>query len=239
MIPRSLKRFVPRPVLRAYEHELAKETHINRALAAFGGQATYMEIGVRDGDCIRQIRAARKIAVDPAPVGPERITSDGTELHALTSDDFFAGAAPAELPPESVHVALVDGLHEFHQALRDVLNLEPYMARGGTIFIHDCNPPTQRHAENPNGPWNGDVWKVPYFLRRFRPDLECHTLDCDWGLGIVTGFSGRSFTPRPADVEMTAALGYAVLAADRKNVLGLRSPLSRTRVFRMAMFRGA
>lgn len=239
MIPRLLKHFVPRSVLRAYEHELAKETHINRALAAFGGPATYVEIGVRDGGCIRRIRASRKIAIDPAPIGPQEISSDGTEIHAVTSDDFFAGAAPAELPPESVHVALVDGLHEFRQALRDVLNLEPYMARGGWIFIHDCNPLTQRHAEDPNGPWNGDVWKVPYFLRRFRPDLECHTLDCDWGLGIVTGFSGQSVAPRPEDVEMTAALGYAVLDAGRKQILGLRSPLSAFPYFRLGMFRDA
>ncbi|WP_354694225.1 class I SAM-dependent methyltransferase [Elongatibacter sediminis] len=72
---------------------------------------------------------------------------------------------------------MVDGLHEFNQALRDVLHLEPHMARDGVIFVHDCNLSTRRHEQDMKGPWNGDVWKVYYFLSCFCANLQFFTLD--------------------------------------------------------------
>lgn len=222
----TLKRFAPSFVHRAYEHELHKETHINRALRHRRGPTTYVEIGVRDGACIRQIEADRKMAVDPAPVDPDRIASDGTEVYQVTSDAFFESDAPGQLAGSRVDVALADGLHEFRQTLRDVLNLERHMAADGVVFVHDCNPPTRRHAEEINGPWNGDVWKVAYYLHAHRPDLRMVTLDCDWGLGVITGFDSAAPTPDPAAIEEVAALDYSVLEADREKILDLRSPLA-------------
>lgn len=222
---RRLKSLTPDFLLRAYERELEKERHINRALGTFSGPRVYVEIGVRDGACIRQIRSERKLAIDPAPISPSDLEKDGASVFRMTSDQFFESAAPSELAPGGVHVALADGLHEFRQTLRDVLNLERYMHPRGFIFIHDCNPPTRRHAEDMHGPWNGDVWKVQHYLRKFRRDLTCFTLDCDWGLGIVSGFSRTHASPRDEDVESVAALDYEVLARDREEILGLKSPL--------------
>jgi hypothetical protein len=146
-------------------------------------------------------------------------------LHKQTSDDYFRDTAGAEFLNREVHVALVDGLHEFRQALRDVFNLEPYMARDGVIFIHDCNPPTRENTENVNGPWNGDVWKVALYLRLHRPDMKFFTLDCDWGLGVVSGFSKDAPTPEGRNIEQIAALDYDDLARNRSQFLNLRSPL--------------
>lgn len=222
-----LKSILPPFVMRAYERQLFKETHINRALRSFREETEYVEIGVRDGACIRQIGATRKYAVDPAPVDRQAIESDGTRMFELTSDRFFEEEAPDLFTERRVHVALVDGLHEFRQALRDVLNLERYMAGGGVVFIHDCNPLTRRHTESLDGPWNGDVWKVAYFLNRHRPDLDFHTLDCDWGLGVLSGFTPGEAPPLDADlVDEIAALDYDVLAQNRSEILDLRSPIN-------------
>lgn len=225
MIPPALKKLAPDIVIRAYENELRKETHINRALKRFGENTLYVEIGVRDGECIRQIRAQSRYAVDPAPLEPAGPNWNGVRLFPVTSDEFFDRHAGEAIGRKRVHVALADGLHEFRQTLRDVLNLERYMHAAGTVFIHDCNPPTRAHAENRNGPWNGDVWKVAYYLQEFRPDLSYVTLDCDWGLGVVSGFSTNPPVPDSETVASVASLDYEFLEKNRKRVLNLKSPL--------------
>jgi hypothetical protein len=224
-VRKIVKTLLPGPVLRRIEREYSKETHINRALSRFPGETTYVEIGVRYGECIRQIKASKRIAIDPAPLPPDGPVWNGVELRKQRSDDYFHEVAPDELASRLVNVALADGFHEFRQTLRDVLNLEPFMSPRGVVYIHDCNPPTRLHAEDMNGQWNGDVWKVAYYLRNFRPDLKYFTLDCDWGLGVVSGFSRKPPAPNEREVERVAALDYEVLASDRKRILNLKSPL--------------
>ena len=221
----TIKRILPRSVMQAYEAECRKETHINRALSLFGQDTTYIEIGVRDGVCIHQINAKRKAAVDPAPVDPDFIESDGTVLFQTTSDQYFESDAAAWLDGRKVDVAFVDGLHEFKQALRDVLHLEPLMAEKGIIFIHDCNPLTCRHEQDMNFTWNGDVWKVPHYLSLHRPDLKYFTLDCDWGLGVLTNFSNASSVPDAQGIDQVKKLDYSVLEENRRAILKLHNPV--------------
>lgn len=225
MIKQTIKRLLPRPIMQVYEAECRKETHINRALSISGKDTTYIEIGVRDGACIHQINASHKAAVDPAPVDAVFIESDGTKMFQTTSDQFFEADATAWINGRKVDVAFVDGLHEFEQALRDLLNLEPLMSEKGIIFVHDCNPITRRHEQDKNFTWNGDVWKVGYYLRNHRPDLQFFTLDCDWGLGVVTGFSEMPHEPNQDIIAEVKNLDYSVLEEDRKSILGLRNPL--------------
>ena len=78
------------------------------------------------------------------------------------------------------------------------------MSPRGVIYIHDCNPPTRGHAEGLERDWNGDVWKVAYYLRHFRTDLKYFTLDCDWGLGVVS-----EFTRNPPAPNITATTSVA------------------------------
>ena len=139
-----------------------KEAHINRALKHLNGH-TYFEIGVRDGGCFNRIVADLKVAVDPAPIKFGSNLASGELFFKTTSDNFFAEHAGKIFNRQRVDVALIDGLHEFSQCLRDVLNLEQFMAPKGLIFIHDLNPPTRKHSEIADGgEWNGDVWKVAY-----------------------------------------------------------------------------
>jgi SAM-dependent methyltransferase len=211
-------------LFRSLRAELHKESHINRALRALDGQ-TYVEIGVANGTCFRQIQAPRKIGVDPGAPSFGHDLAAGESFFRVTSDDFFVRHAPALPGTDGVDVALVDGYHEFTQALRDVLNLERYMKPGGVIFIHDCNPPTRQHVEVREGDcWTGDVWKVVHYLREQRRDLDCCTLDLDWGVGVVTGFRRGHVPPPPAaaDLERYRLLDYDVLRRNRRRILGLR-----------------
>lgn len=101
------------------------------------------------------------------------------------------------------------------------------MSRRGVVFIHDCNPPTRKHAGvRDDARWTGDVWKVAYYIREYRPDLSFFTLNCDWGLGVLTGFqSPYAGPPSPEILETCKSLDYEVLAQNRKHILRLRSPL--------------
>ena len=87
-----------------------KETHINRALRSLGSN-TYVEIGVCDGGCFRQIQARRKFAIDPVLAGAGK-PSIGEQFFEMESDAFFKSHAAVLFRKSRVDVALVDGLHE-------------------------------------------------------------------------------------------------------------------------------
>lgn len=147
----------------------------------------------------------------------------GEQFFETTSDEFFDNHAPAVLAAKSVHVALIDGLHEFRQVLRDLTNLERYMRRDGVAILDDCNPRNAKKASDKpiGGAWNGDVWKVPAYLLVERPDLEVATIDADQGIGLVTGFEGVSTPWDEVVIERYKALPYEYVAADRARVLNL------------------
>ena len=154
---------------------------INRIIEG-KGYTNYLEIGVRDGECFRNICCENKTGVDPAPA------SDHT-THVMTSDTFFENLeADAKFD-----IVFIDGLHLDHQVDKDIRNSLEHLSEGGTIVLHDCNPPTKFHAgESPvftapaNGEWNGTVYLSLIKLRLYRNDLKLVTVNSDWGVGILT-----------------------------------------------------
>lgn len=214
-----------RPLRRRLAPGRFKETYVNRALARYERPTLYLEIGVREGESFRLANADAKIGIDPERMPSMTTLEPGETFFETTSDGFFAEHAPRVLEPESVHVALVDGLHEFRQVLRDLTNLEPYMRRDGVIILDDCNPPSaERGAETPmGGAWNGDVWKLPALLVAERRDLRVMTLDADEGVGVVTGFGSPNAVEKSV-VDRYKALPYEHLDSDRTRVLNLVPP---------------
>lgn len=213
-----------RPIRRRVTPGAFKEHYLNSALSD-RGSSTYLEIGVRWGESLRAVRASRKIGVDPVRHPAVASLRAGEEFHECTSDVFFRDVAPEVLEIGSVNAALIDGLHEFGQALRDLINIEPYMTRDGLIVLDDCNPPTEELAvDTPTGgAWNGDVWRVMALVRREMPDLQALTLDRDQGVGLIWGFSGRG-SPRvfePGVVERYKSLPFSELRSDRRSMIGL------------------
>jgi SAM-dependent methyltransferase len=214
-----------RPLRRLLTPRQFKETYTNEFLAD-RPNATYVEIGVQTGESFRTIRAARKLGVDPSRHPAMRSLRPGEEFFEQSSDDFFADDAARVLRLGAVDVALVDGLHEFRQALRDVLNLERFMRPDGLIVIDDCNPTSRERAVDTfqPGSWNGDVWKVVALLRRERPDLRTITVNADQGIGLVTGFRGKTVRPDANTIDQYKELGYDLLERERQDILGMVKP---------------
>jgi hypothetical protein len=101
-----------------------------------------------------------------------------------TSDAFFASNM------ERFDLVFLDGLHEFQQTLRDVLNALDILNEGGLIVIDDSVPidefsaiPDQSEAlarrlksGSNRRDWNGDVFKAVAFLASRPADVGLVTL---------------------------------------------------------------
>ena len=149
--------------------------------------ASYLEIGTFDFECFDRVDCPQKTCVDPRP-------SARPYTYNLTSDSFFA------LNRDTFDLVFIDGLHTAEQVDRDIGNALRLLNEGGTMVLHDANPPTEHHAREcqdevrtPAGyAWNGTVWKALWKLRRTRDDLVLYTVDADWGCAVLRrGASSR------------------------------------------------
>jgi len=200
---------------------------------------TYLEIGVFRGRVFFSVPAQNKIAVDPefrfttfqkAKKVFRRFSNLWAKLYEETSDDFFINDAPKLFQKSKVDVCLVDGMHEYQFALRDIENSLKFLQKGGVILVHDCNPVTKEASVNFEEyknrgcvrDWNGDVWKAIVHLRSLRDDINVFVLDCDQGLGIVT--FGKPENQLRFTREDIAALTYEQLNENRKEWLNLKEP---------------
>ena len=162
---------------------------------------SYLEIGVRfKRDCFDHVQCAQKTSVDPSATD----TYDFT----MTSDEFFAQNK------NSFDLVFIDGWHAAEQVIKDVNNALDCLSNNGTIVMHDCSPPDEGHTSLS---LCGTVWKVIYWLRANRPDLIVHTVDDDYGVGIVRRGAGQ-LTP-----DFNLFFDYGVMAHRRQESLGLIS----------------
>jgi len=207
---------------------------------------TYLEIGVQTGAIISKVVCPRKIGVDPEFLFTWQtkvkrlIGMYKFETYELTSDDFFTTKA-AKVLEKGVDVVLVDGLHTYEQAKRDVENSLSYLNPGGVIIMHDCNPLNEaagyaikNHFSEVTdrvknwelagwqGQWNGDVWKTVADLVVSRPDLSVFTLDMDYGLGVVT--RGHQEIAHEYTIEDIVEGDYPFFDKNRKQLLNLKHP---------------
>ena len=159
---------------------------------------------------------------------------DSCEFYYLTSDVFFARHAPLVFDKQKIDVAFVDGLNTYHQSYQDVSNAMDFLANGGVILMHDCNPPSEASAfpaesweaahrmnlAGWNGNWCGDVWKSIIRLRSTRNDLRVFVLDCDFGIGVVC----RGEAENMLDLTMPEIerLSFRELESNRRTLLNLK-----------------
>ena len=186
---------------------------INRIIQS-KGYKNYLEIGVRDGECFKMISCQNKIGVDPNP-------TSGDTTHVMTSDDYFYNLSA----DSKFDIIFIDGLHIDEQVDKDIENSLNHLSEGGTIVLHDCNPPTESHAlEYPvfsppaNGNWNGTVYLSLIKLRLYRRDLILKTVDSDWGVGILTVGESKTLDAFPGD-----SINWNFFDANRDEILNLIS----------------
>lgn len=171
--------------VRGQRHYLDVLADIHRELVP----AFYLEIGVFRGQSLA-LAHCPAIGVDPFPEVTIALPAE-TNVVALTSDDFFAGPHKHWLtqPPS---LAFIDGMHHFEYALRDFMHIERE-SEPGTLAVFDDifpNHPAQALRERRTGAWTGDVWKLVFCLRKWRPDLFLLPVDASpAGLLIVGGLN--------------------------------------------------
>jgi hypothetical protein len=180
--------FVPHPEPKMTRHELLAGLHEKTR------PRTYLEIGIRLGRSMALSRA-RTIGVDPSFKIDRPIHCD-VQLIMASSDDFFAEANPlAHFEGVPVDLAFIDGMHLSDFALRDFINVEPFMANTGVVVLDDVLPRNGLEAarDRKTEPWTGDVYKVAEILRRRRPDLVVLLINtAPTGTAVVLGVDQSS-----------------------------------------------
>ncbi|MFA5158925.1 MAG: class I SAM-dependent methyltransferase [Candidatus Omnitrophota bacterium] len=217
----------------------------------------YLEIGVSLGHTFLTIDVKRKIGVDPKNLIMRHVFAkrddwmleakkayrficqclgfEKSDFYEMASDEFFRTMSHL-FERREAEVALIDGLHSYDQALRDVLNCLKHLDQNGVLVLHDCNPATLAQAIPANSVaeaaakkvpgwdylWCGDVWKAIVYLRSSFADLNVFVLDCDMGVGIVTRGKMENrllYTP-----EEIGKLTFQDLDANRTRLLNLKPP---------------
>ena len=214
------------------------------------GAKVYLEIGVFNGYTFLKTICKNKIGVDPCfKIKIEQklcsyftnITNINNKYFTMTSDEFFKNYKNTLItyPPE---VIFIDGLHTFEQTLQDCYNSLNYLADGGVIILHDCNPPSEasatqalslpeakkiwetQHDSGWTNEWCGDTWKtIPYLLNN-NPELNVSVLNTDYGLGLVSKKKNidQKCYQIPNNMQEFKGLQYSYLQTDKVNILNLK-----------------
>ena len=206
---------------------------------------TYLEIGVKKGKLFLEVRARRKLAVDPVlKISLKRKLKAMlkypanwfNEYYELTSDAFFERRSDHLRDLGRTDVVFIDGLHTYEQTWKDVANALEHLSPNGVILMHDCSPGSAAQAtpaesrghaaEMDAAPraqcWSGDVWKTIVRLRSERNDLCVSVVDCDHGIGVVTW--GSPEATLNLSVDAVARMAYSDLETDRVRLLNLKEP---------------
>lgn len=126
----------------------------------------YLEIGVQNpSNCLLKINVTKRVGVDPDVTHPM--------VYRKTSDDFFKNNQ------ETFDLIFIDGLHEYKQVKRDLLNSLKHLSPSGFIVLHDTLPTEEKKATFPRETkeWYGDVYKLVLELHNFCRFVTINT-DC-------------------------------------------------------------
>ena len=131
---------------------------------------SYLEIGCDRNQSFFNIKIDKRVGVDPVEGG----------THKMTSDEFF------KINKDNFDIIFIDGLHEYHQVMRDIDNSLKFLNTNGVILLHDCLPRTLWNQITPriNSDWNGDVWKAIVKCRTI-DSLNTYTCIADRGIGLI------------------------------------------------------
>ena len=130
----------------------------------------YLEIGCDQDKLFKRINIKNKFGIDPVSGGNIR----------KTSDDFFS------TNKTKFDLVFIDGLHEYEQVKKDILNSLKFLNPGGIVLVHDCLPESMSKQAVPRyrSIWNGDVWKAIVDLR-CKENINIYTCNIDQGIGVI------------------------------------------------------
>jgi len=145
-------------------------TDLINAIASKINAKTYLEIGCASNDNFNKVDVSHKVGVDPEQGGTIR----------CDSDTFFLANK------ETFDLIFIDGLHEHHQVIADVLHAMAVLNPNGAIVLHDCLPTRESVQTVPpsEGVWLGDVWKAIFYFNDSH-GFDVAVTKIDWGCGMI------------------------------------------------------
>jgi len=191
--------------LSTFKEWKVRRWHIINYLIQKYNYKSYLEIGISNGLCFKEIVIDKKDGVDTCP--SEYVN------HLMTSDQYFEKLKDTD----KYDIIFIDGLHQDYQVYKDIINALKHLNENGIILCHDMNPPHELcQSENmiAMGPWNGNGWKAFAKLRSTRKDLEMYVINTDWGLGVIRK-GKQKLIPIPF------ILSYEFLEDNRDEILNL------------------
>ena len=156
-------------VPKIFNYKIHRLNLINKIIIDFQLKS-YLEIGCDQDEVFSKVVIENKVGVDPVSGGNIRLTSD--EFFKRNTDFF--------------DLIFIDGLHEYSQVKKDIVNSLKVLNPKGIILIHDCMPLSYLDQAIPRGQrkWNGDVWKSIVELRTRNDVFTC--VGCfDQGIGMI------------------------------------------------------
>ena len=156
-------------VPKIFNYKIHRLNLINKIIIDFQLKS-YLEIGCDQDEVFSKVVIENKVGVDPVSGGNIRLTSD--EFFKKNTDFF--------------DLIFIDGLHEYSQVKKDIVNSLKVLSPKGIILIHDCMPLSYLDQAIPRGQrkWNGDVWKSIVELRTRNDVFTC--VGCfDQGIGMI------------------------------------------------------
>ena len=156
-------------VPKIFDYKIHRLNLINKIIKDFKLK-NYLEIGCDQNEVFSNVIIENKVGVDPISGGNIRSKSD--EFFEKNSDFF--------------DLIFIDGLHEYSQVKKDIINSLKILSPKGIILVHDCMPLTFLDQAIPRGQrkWNGDVWKSIVETRTKDEIFTC--VGCfDQGIGMI------------------------------------------------------
>ena len=221
---------------------------INGLFELFSDDLSYLEIGVSLGETFFDVKAQKKMAVDPNfqfSVSDARAKHIGSEFYQMTSDFYFANIINSG---DTFQIIFLDGLHTFEQTLRDFTNAIRFLAPDGIIVIDDVVPnsyhaslPDQRAAfkvkefvQNSDDSWMGDTFKLVFFIESFFPTYKLRTISDNHGQAIVWAGSRASTAVTTFTLKTIADLQFLDVIEQegffyKKSFLEIREEITRER----------
>ena len=164
----------------------------------------YLEIGCFDDELFNYINCEKKVGVDPVSGGTIRKTSD---QFFSDNNDYF-------------DCIFIDGLHEYKQVRKDILNSLKFLNQGGLILLHDCLPNNYFEQAIPRcqWTWNGDVWKAIVETRKSK-DIDVYTCNADYGIGVIIKRPNRNLLE--TSNKDSASLKFEDYFHNHKNLMNI------------------
>jgi hypothetical protein len=178
-----------------------KRYQILNILADYYNLNSYLEIGVQDvKQNFNKIQCAKRIGVDPEV--------DHPLVFKCTSDDFFKKNV------RKFDLIFIDGLHEYNQVKRDLLNSLLVLNERGFVVLHDTLPTEESKATFPRETkeWFGDVYKLVLELHSIVPFVTINT-DC----GVTICWNGQTKAKKPVPLNWESYIKH-------KDYLNVKQP---------------